>query len=647
MAKKGQASLRSQRLRLAPGTDNFEFDTELGFAFTGYNSTEDPTSLIEPFLVRGSLNCYQKPSGTLANRPGRKLVDAAQDNTRAGILAAFIWNTSLGFSYPIREANSKLQFYSTVSGTGAWYTLLSSLTKTRFVFDTYNDNQTDLKDFLVTVNGTAQTAYKWDGGVALFVSAVASTTITLDRDPAANGFASVGTVNINGNTYAYTGINSANKQLTGVTGDASGQAANSVAFSQIVTQSSFTSGPSATYACDFIRVVNNQMYLGSYTSQKVFLSKNTSWTDFSNSATRLTGEGGVITIDAPGKGIGVFLGQAVIFSGTSYCYLISFAQITVGSTLSEQIKQNKYFLGNLVSALGHEFIDSLADNICYLDQANQVRSLGNFKNFYTVKAVLLSLPVLTELGQENFSGGALRVVNDLRGDLVYITAPISGKTYIYTERITLTEQGDVVTQRIWQPPQQWNISRVDSFQAVTIGFSYTNPQMYQLWDTSQWHDDSPSGQLPYTSIALLPYNSDGRRQGKFVFEKVLWEGYATRGSQLYGTVYYDYQGSTTVLTFPVSDQSSPFTDNQIFTGVVPPSLGDGSLGDNPLGDGLNTLPDDQALLPKFRVINDVTPINCFEYALMFSSYNADDRWELICAGVNARIAEDQAAEIRK
>jgi len=644
MATKQGKTVAVHKQNVPAGADNFEFDLDIA-PFNGYDSTTDPTIVEQHILVRGSQNVYQKISGTIANRPGRKLIDSVVDATQAPIKSAFIWNTSLGFSYAMRVANGNLQFFSAITGTGAWYTLMSSLATAnqRVVFSPWFDNVTDKKDLLLWVMHDKNT-YKWDGGVALFVSAINNTSITLDRTAITNGFASSGTVTINGTTYAYSGVSGST--LTGVTGDASAQAVNSVVYSTVKTNSNI---PTNDFTNDFIKVVNNQLYSGSYTDQRIFLSKNTDYTDHSSSATRLTGEGDTIILDDTGKGIGVFQGQAVCFAGTSLAYLISFTQLTVGSVLGEQTKRQIFNLGNLVAAQGHEFIDTLSDNVLYLDQNNQLRSLGNFKNFFTTKAVIMSLQVQTELSEENFTGGSLRVVNDARGDLCYITAPISGKTYLYLERITLTAQGDVVTERIWQPPQQWNISRVDSFNGVTIGFSNSNPQMYQLWDTLQYHDDSPSGQLPYTSIMLTGYHNgnQGRRQGKRIFEKVFWEGYATPGTQLYGALYYDYQGSTTLLSVIISDKTSGFTTNQLFTGLVPPSLGDASLGDNPLGDGLNTLPDDQATLAKFRVINDVQPIDCFEYALMVYSSTADDRWEIISLGTNARVSESQAAEIRK
>ena len=623
------------------GTDNFEISPVLGFS--GYVSSIDPTIASAKVLVQGSQNVYFKTSGTIANRFGRKRYDAGDDTTIAKVNAGYIWNTSLGATLPVRCANSKLQFESNVSGSRVWYDLVTALTKTRFVFDTYWDD-TDKKDKLLAVNGSASLVYEWAGGIAKFVSAT-PTVITLDRDAATAGFASSGSVIINGNTYTYTGISGST--LTGAS-DASAEAANSVVYSKIILRVGFTSGPGSTYTCDFIRVVSNQLYLGSYSSQLVYMSKNTSYYDFSFSTPRLTGEGDTLLMDSIAKGIGVSDNAAHIFYGSSHLAKITFSQIAIGSTLSEQVEIAKVALGNNVAAMAHEFIDSLSDNIIYLDQANQVRSFGNFRNVFVTKAVLLSQAVQDELAHEDFTLGQLRVITDRRGDMVYLTSLTSGKTYIYTERNLLDSMGNITSTRQWQPPQVWGITGVDSIAGSTIGFSNANPQFYYLWDTGQYYDDSPSGQLPYRSVALMSYQNGGRRQGKIHFDKIYWEGYMTSNSNVYGAAYIDYQGSTTILN-PVinANDSQLISGKQLFSGIVPPSLGDASLGDNPLGDGINALQSDDFLVPKFRVITGVQLKECFEYALMIYSENAGARWELLALGTNATEAFAQGVELIK
>lgn len=623
--------------RVTPeGTD--DFNVQLVSSFKSYVSSVDPTNADVHLMVRGTQNVYKKISGTIANRCGRKLYDATTDSTIAKSDSGYVWNTSLGAILPIRIANSLLQFYSTVSGTGAWYTLLSSLTTTQWVFDTWWNN-TDKKDTLLFVGGDSNT-YAWSGGIALFVS-YAANVITLDRNAATAGFASSGTVTINGVDYTYSGISGST--LTG-TADASAASANQVVYSKVVTSATT---PASGFTNDFIRVVNNQLYSGSYTSQLIYISKNTDYTSHTQSTPRVPGEGDIVILDAPAKGIGLRQGLAHVFYGTSHLAVISFSQITVGSTLTEQTLSQKIYLGESVACLRHEFVDALSDNLIYLDQAHQLRSFGSFRNIFTSKSVLLSQAVQDELAQETFTGGQLKVVTDRRGDLVYINAPNSGKTYLYQERSGLDASGNVISERLWQPPQLWNITRIDAISGRTVGFSNSNPQIYYLWDTNQWHDDAPDASVPYQSICLFSYQNGGRRQGKINFDKIYWEGYMTPNSYVYGGIYYDYQGSTALLSPIINDNTSLLIGAQLVTGVTPPSLGDATLGGSPLGDGLNVLPDDQSLVPKFRVITGVNQVDCYEFAIMIYSTNIDARWELLAIGTTTTLAFAQGIEIIK
>src|SRR4051812_44636656 len=87
------------------GPDNF--DVAIVTGFESYASSIDPTIAKANVLVKGSQNVYRKISGTIANRPGRKLYDAGTDDTVAKINSGFVWNTSLGVTFVIRCANGK------------------------------------------------------------------------------------------------------------------------------------------------------------------------------------------------------------------------------------------------------------------------------------------------------------------------------------------------------------------------------------------------------------------------------------------------------------------------------------------------------------------------------------------------------------
>ncbi len=697
-----------------------DFEMMLISDFDGYNSAVDKTNLKASFLIRGSKNVYKKLSGTIAVRPGLKLRGAV-DATLAGVDSSWEWNTWDARCLPLRISNGKLQVESDIvtAGTPVWYTLLSALTKTRWIFDSWWDN-TAKKDVLLMVDGTS-TLRNWSGAMALLSSAntndvsgtiatmvlqapgsgysvndvitvsggggaggtftvntvsgtgailtytltargsgysntaaaattggggtnatititVATGQIGLDRAAVTAGFAAGGgTVTINGNNYTYASASASS--LLGISPDPSAEPNSSVVMDAV---NSNANQPASGFLNDFLKVINNQVYVGSYTSRIVYTSKNSSYTDYSQGSPRVPGDGNTLTLDNNCKAITVRQGNPWISAGTSDWYEVSYSQITVGSTLSEQVKVDKKPVSVLSAALGHEFVDTVGDTIIALCQDQQVRVIGTFANQFEAKYPSLSLAVKDELADEDFTGGHLRAI----GDIIYITAPLNGRDWMHETRESINALGQIASVRFWHPPQIRNVSRFAVIAGDVYGHSNSNPQLYQVWDTLQWHDDSPNSTttgVPFDPVMRLAYQNGGRRQGKNNFDKVYVEGYCTQGTALLGNVYFDYQGATNILSLDLNSSGQIKT----YIGQNAPSLGDASLGDNPLGDGLTIESNDQEELPKFRVIKDVAPTDNFEFALEILTNAIDSRWEILAIGTNVQISDAQAIEIRQ
>lgn len=639
------------------GVDNFEF--EFISEFDGYNSSRDKTNIKESFFVRGSKNVYKKLSGTIANRWGLKRRGTA-DSTVAGVKSSYEWYNSLGSTFPIRVCNNKLQVESDIltSGTYVWYDLKETstlaspaATYTRFVFDTWWDN-TEKKDRLFMVRGDDDLLH-WSGGMAL-ISSVGTNTLTKTGTAtwAEAGFATnTGAEKklvIAGVEYTYTG-GETSTTLTGVTPDpaiaAPAISANAVAIQSIIITAT---KPVTNNANDFIKVVNNQIYVGSYTSRVVYVSEDDDFTDYTEPTPHTPGDPFLIVCDSMPKGIGVRQGKAHIFAGTSDIYIVSFVQVTVGTTLTEQVNIDKKTMSGLSGAYAHEFIDSVGDTLVWLSQDQQVRTYGDYRNIFTPAYPSLSQAIFTELDEEDFTDGHLRSI----GDYIYITSPNNGRTYLYLARQSVDANGNIITDRNWQAPFVWNVSRIAEIDGVVYGHSNAYPQIYQLWDTLQWHDDSPTDEpIGYDSVLRMAYRSHSRRQGIISFDKAYYEGYASQGTILYSYVLSDYQGSLNLQNSIILDETTtnPAKGKKYLSmGASAPSIGDAPIGDNPLGDGLTPESQDQESLPKFRVITDLQPTNCFEYQLVVYSQDTDSRWEILALGTNATIVqEQQAGQIRR
>lgn len=430
---------------------------------------------------------------------------------------------------------------------------------------------------------------------------------------------------INGNTYTYiTGENTI--YLFGVTPDATGEPSGSVALQAVVTVGTT---PTAGFNNDFISTIGNQLYVGSYTSRLIYISSDTNFLTYTVPTPRTPGDPELLTLDDAGRGIGISKGAAYISAGSKDWYIVTFQNITVGTDLTQQTLVDKRQTADLNAALAHEFIDSVGDDIVFLAQDQQVRYFGTFRNLETPKFPSLSQEIETELDEENFTGGALRAV----ADFIYITAPAAGRVYLRQTRTTVDDNGNVVAERLWHSPFIWNISRVAVINSIEYGHSNANPMIYQLWDTGQYHDDSPSGQpLQYACVARFAYRNNVKQRSNLVwFDKTYFEGYLSLGTELNAQVYFDYQGNSGIQNLVINSVASPAA---LFTAANAPSLGDSSLGDNSLGDGLNQAFDAQDALPKFRAICDINPIDCFETLIEVYSDSLDAQWELLCLGLN-------------
>lgn len=444
---------------------------------------------------------------------------------------------------------------------------------------------------------------------------------------------------INGVTYTYkTGENSI--YLMGVTPDPTAIPAGSVAIQAVITLTDpADAGDDYTY--DFLKTIGNQLYIGSYNSRLVYVSEQGDFTNYTVPSPRTPGDPELITLDDAGRGITVQNKQPIIAGGLGSFYTVIYENVTVGSVLNQQTNVVKEQVADLSGVLAHEFIDVVGNTIVYLDQQNQLRTYGTYRNINQPKYPTLSLAVQQEFQGVDFTGGHVRAI----GDTVHITAPAAGKDYEYQIREVIDEVGNITAERLWQSPQARNISRIALVDGIVYGYSNQYPQMYQLYDTGQWHDDSPSGELAYDARATFAYTRAGnRRQGITTFSKVYYEGYMTEGTDLESMIYFDYKGSEGTEAITINSPSSPAT---FFNGPDPLALGQATLGDNPLGDSYSEALIEQELLPKFRAITDVNPVNAFEYQISVYSNTPDARWELLCFGTNATIDEQQATFIRK
>lgn len=545
----------------------------------------------------------------------------AVDTGGFGEITAFTLTTA-GTGY------SSGNYYTPTGGFGAGSTFLVTSVGGQAVA-TVSLTTTDAG--YTTGTGKATTGGKGTGAT-LDITAVVQGYIASASPFQQSGFDASGNITIEGISYTYIQI--VDKKLIGISPDPSVITGTPVGFQDITD---YNGVPASNFNADFLKVINNQVYIGSYTSRLCYISQNIDFTNYVVPNPRVAGSPELLTLDAAGKGIGVRQGKAHVGFGTGGWAVVSFNDITVGTTLTQQTVVDIKPVSHLTGPYAHEFIDTVGDTLVYLSQDQQVRTFTDaVSNLFTSAYPSISQEIATELSAEDFTNGALKCI----GEFTYLTAPNAGKVYLYQVRQTLNSKDQVISERLWHSPFIWNLTRVDEIGGIVYGFSNANPQVYQLWDTGQWHDDSPSDEpLPYSSVLALSYRS-GRRQGLQSFDKNFTEGYITDGTPLNLLINYNYKGATNSVGAVINSVALPgFKFSPAFA-----SLGDNSLGDEPLGNGGITDPaDDLSSLSKFKVINSLPLINCFEYQTVFYSDIPDAQWEILATGTNAVIESDEQA----
>jgi len=480
--------------------------------------------------------------------------------------------------------------------------------------------------------------YWWSGGFTGLTAQIAGgSTLTTNSSStwAQMGFNTSGDKTFvlygSATVYTYTG-GETTTTLTGITPALPAILGTDLAVQSVITEANT---PAAGFNVDFIKTIGNQLYCGSYTSRLIYISANDDFTDYVVPSPPVTGSPDLLTLDNNGKGISVRQGNAHITAGLSDWYVVTFQEIAVGTDITRQTVVEKQETAALSAAYAHEFIDTVGDDIVYLSQDQQLRNYGSFRNINTAKFPSLSQQVHTELEDVDFTGGHLKAI----GDFIYITSPVEGVTYLQQTREALDTAGNIIAERLWHPPQVWNVTRIALINGIEYGHSNANPQLYQLWNTGQYHDDSPTNDpVPYDVSMCMAYRQHGRRQGLLTFEKVYVEGYILSNSGLNLRVRNDYldPAPQEIVLSSISQTPALFPPNN------PETIGGSEVGDIPVGGGAV----EETIMPKFRVIADVEDKNCFEYQLELYSNTADSAWEILAIGTNAEIATQSATFIR-
>lgn len=597
-----------------------------------YVTAESPSNTDPRNLVSGSQNVLIDRQRKAKSRGGYARLGVAND-ALTPIRNAATWNTSTGTELPIRFYDDEMEVYlGTIDGTviDAWTRVKNGLSTTLTPRAASWFDAVENIDLFLFVMGDVN-IYEWNGAVAVVDSITAVTVTKAGANTfAQNRFYAARNMTFfcvrTGTEYTYTG-GAATLTLTGIA-DTTGLIAGDVLIQKLITDSS---KPSATRINDTILVFENQLLLGSFTDNEVFISQNDDYDDFTYSAPRVSGEGALLTLDGPSGGLGVVGKNLVAFAGRNSVFSAKYTEIAVSTTLAETLSVKKLDTGVNQSSQSPDAVVPVGDSLLYLSHEPALREISNPDQFVGVDPKTLSNPIKPDFDGEDWTGA--KAIWD--GNALYLSAPVSIKTYV----LEFVEDADGKLRRFWQPPQILPVNAFSIIDGRLHGHSSAVPETYKLFDG--YSDvNSTDESLPINAIAKYAYNSFGKRGLLKTFDEYFVEGeIGASTDDVEMDLLFDWNGSTQTVTKTIDG-----TDEDILEDTLSGSgLGQVPLGQEPLGGSSQSPPDAR----KFRVVFEMPGEDFSELQTIFSVNNVDRYFAIISHGPNVALAKRRNSEIRK
>lgn len=607
----------------------------------GYQTATDPSNTDKRLLIAGSQNVLVDFQKKVKTRPGYTRLGAA-NSALTPTLNGWTWNTSTGDQRPQRNYNGILEVYlRTIEGTAvnAWVQVGDGFDATKKIRPAVLFDATENIDIQPMVNGDAN-IYEWSGAVAVVGSVPDGTHVmkTGTNTWGQNRFYATRNKKFvcvrTGTGYTYT---SGEDTTTLVVSDSTGLIAGDILVQKIVTQSASP----GTRINDVPYAFENQLALGSFTDDLAYISKNSSYHDFAYSTPRVSGEGGLLTLDGTTRGISSLGSFLLVFSGLSSIFKADYQQLTVGSTLAETLRVKKVDVGVNKGALNHECIVAISDALAYLTNEVTLQIISNPENINGLDPKSYSNPIKPDFDVETWDKDNTFGIF-YKNTLIYSAASAS-----HVWMLNFVEDADGKAFRFWNPPQVLPVGAfaiIDSGSGPLLhGHSNSVPETYLLFDGTsdgQYTNMDPVDKVAIHAIAQYAYNHYGDRVNLKTFDEYEVEGEITPNTKdLVLTNLYEYDGA-----YQTVQRTIDGTDDGILGGLVNNnSLAQAALTQQPLG-GLLVAPPSAR---RFRVIFEYPRDDFHEMGVKFETNDVDRYWSIIAHGANATLSPRRDTYIRR
>jgi len=591
----------------------------------GYRTRSDMTATPPQYLVAGSQNVLineatDKEGDKVESRAGYELKGAASTD-RNKIKSEFVFKTKVGDTVMGRmDDNGDLEFYSETSS--AWETLKTGLNGSYPLrWATWWDG-TDLIRKLLMVNHDAN-IYEWSGATATLSAITDATHITINETIATRGFFTAGTRSIrikdSGGTWREAVVTSQAGSIFTVTTDLTSFTfdANALVVQVVRTNSN---QPASGFINDVIKTLENHVYVGSHASSVVYMSKSTSFTDYTFSSPRIATDGWQFVLDDFVIGFETNIAGSgeesmVFFAGNDWIYRVEFVDLGDAS-ISQIARVRPIIVSSGQGATAQELIAKVKNSIVFLNSSNELVELGSVENLATIQQTPLSDPIKPDFLDADFTGGSIRF---WRNNL-YVLAAASGRMFILSFRENAGGQ-----RRFWQPPQLLPIGLTSDYGGELIGHSSSVTESYTLFTGT--NDNSK----PIAFKAYWAYSNFDARDKLKDFDKYFVELYLTSNAVVHLVLVFEYLGAKSIKTYEFKGTETEF----LFVPNPDASLGVNSLGTSPLGAAMSEI---ESFL-KYRRFKKTVPLSFFEFQPRFEADEVDTQFQILCHGSNAGVSK--------
>ncbi len=607
----------------------------------GYRNREDITNLPPGVLVVGSQNVLTNVSDRIQIRQGFTL-DGQSSTNQGGFNYSYDWNRHTGDERNLRAGamtttNDGVHQSRYIANTGDYYNgitfidgqvywidIQSGLTSVTLQYAEFWDFITEKSGVLLWVDGSPN-IYEWTG-VVTTVDIAGSSSNTLKKN-GVQSWAEIGaytagtrSVTINGTVYTYTG-GEGTDTLTGVSPSPLGEHEQSVAFQTVrVTANSSMTGLPLLHN-NIIANLRNQIYIGSYTDNTIYVSKINNYKDYSFSTPRVVGEGFLATLDAPPVGFVPQEDAMYVTAGKGYWYDTKF---TLSADLSmESAEVNRLKTGSQQAAQSQSMISKMKNQVIFISNEPTMDSLGRVEQILgTPQAMNMSDPIKLDFDSYDFTDGSVYYYKYF----IYVAVPKQGLVRVFN-----------LVKNYWEAPQILPVGKFANIGGQLYGHGYGISETYKMF--SGYNDNGKSME----AIARFSFINGGTRTALKNQIEFYTEGYITSNTDITLGLQYDLDGCATMTEFTMNGNDGQF----VCIGGLneDDSLGKVSLGKRAFG-GAGSFASSQSLPPKFRWIKTFPQTDFFEYQPTISSIGIDQRWEILALGAGTQMSTNEPVKIK-